>query len=669
LGEGWSDFYALSLLNNTNADDPDGEYAAGGYATYQLAKLTDNYLYGIRRFPYTTDNRINPLTWADADDTTANMSGGIKASPLGFEDNGGLEVHALGEIWALSLWEVRSRIIADPNGADGDVPTGNATMLQLTTDAMKLTPLNPSVVDARDALIDADCAANACANERSIWAGFADRGLGYGAVAPLGLVGPYGFAGHMGVGESFAPPYLDVQDVTIDDSAGNNNGAIEPGEPIALKVKLLNPWRAAAQKVVSATATLSSSTPGVTILDDTSSYGSIAAQASASGDPFQLIVNPSATCGQSLSFSLQTTSALGTTNATFTLRLGAAAGVGAPRTFTRTINGGLPIPTGDPLGVTNDLVIADDLEIADLDFRIDNLTHSWTGDLTVMLKGPNGYGTDLIYLRDTFRFTATSGDGDNFVNTVIDQQATANLEQAPASSAPFTGKWKPAFNSQLWTVPGLPTLAPDPIGQLSRFNGLSTKGAWRVHVTDQYQPDGGALNVWSLIVTPRAFTCVPFSPTPLLRGTKAVSGTLAEGSNAVYTVELSNLGSLAQPDAAGPEFTDVLPAGLALVSATADAGLVTSDLSANTVHWDGTLAAVGGTATITIVAKIIAGTAGTTIANQGTIAYDADANGSNEASALTDDPSTEPLNDATQFVVGLADNTVVYMPFIRHAAP
>src|SRR5262249_6678266 len=36
MGEGWSDFYALSLLNNTNADDPNGKYAAGAYATYKL---------------------------------------------------------------------------------------------------------------------------------------------------------------------------------------------------------------------------------------------------------------------------------------------------------------------------------------------------------------------------------------------------------------------------------------------------------------------------------------------------------------------------------------------------------------------------------------------------------------------------------------------------------
>ena len=41
---------------------------------------------------------------------------------------------------------------------------------------------NPSGVGNHCAK-DADCATNACANEASIWAGFADRGLGFGIPA------------------------------------------------------------------------------------------------------------------------------------------------------------------------------------------------------------------------------------------------------------------------------------------------------------------------------------------------------------------------------------------------------------------------------------------------------------------------------------------------------
>src|SRR5262249_45828184 len=96
MGEGGSDLYALSLTHHTNADAPNAKYAAGAYATYQLLGLTDNYLYGIRRFPYSTDNSVNPLTWGDVDDVTYDPSGGIAPSPLNalvFEGGGALEVH------------------------------------------------------------------------------------------------------------------------------------------------------------------------------------------------------------------------------------------------------------------------------------------------------------------------------------------------------------------------------------------------------------------------------------------------------------------------------------------------------------------------------------------------------------------------------------------------
>ncbi len=509
MGEGWSDFYALSLLNNTNADNPNGRYATGSYATYQLGGLTDNYVYGIRRFPYSTDNSVNPLTWADADDTTANMSGGIAVSPLGFEFNGGLEVHNVGEIWALTLWEMRSRIIADPAGANGDVPTGNLTSLQLVTDAMKMTPINPSFVDARDALIAADGATNTYANEQSIWAGFADRGLGYKAVAPLGISG-FSNLGHIGIGESFSLPYLDATGVTINDTmSGNANGTVDPGETIKITVPLFNPWHHTSKNVASATATLTTSTPGLTITDNSSTYAAIAAQATTSGDTFTVqIPLMGLTCGQSLKFNVQTVSSLGTTNTTFTLRLGAASGLGAPVTYTKVMSSGLAIPDGDSTGVTDTLTITDDLQIADIDFRVDNLQHTFTGDLSITLKAPNGYGANLIWLREAL---FGGGDGDNFINTVIDDESSNDLNQSPATAAPFTGSWAPAFNSAVWLLFGDPGLFPDPIGQLSRMDGLSTQGDWKFHVADEFNLDSGTLNSWSLIVTPVAYTCTPFS--------------------------------------------------------------------------------------------------------------------------------------------------------------
>ena len=649
MGEGWSDFVALSLLNNTNADDPNGEYASGAYATYQLGGLTDNYVYGIRRFPYTPDHSINPMTWAETDDVTTDYSGGIPISPLGFEFNGGLEVHNIGEIWALTLWGVRARVIADPAGANGDVPTGNHTMLQIVIDAMKLTPANPSYTEARDALILADCATNACANEKSIWDGFADRGLGYGAVAPLEQAGIFNL-GNMAVGTSFKLPQLDFSSFTVDDSAANNNGAVDPGEPIFLSVALLNPWRGAGFNVPAGTvATLSTSTPGVTSVDNTSTYPAIPANNTATGDTFLFTLSTSALCGQSIKFTVTTTSSLGTTSFDFTIRVGTASGTGAPVTYTKTLNPVLDIPDNDPRGVFDTMTITDDLEIADLNFRVDNIQHTFTGDLTVELRGPNGYGTDMIWLREIL---FGGGDGDNFIDTVIDDESINDLNQSFDTDAPYTGDWAPAFNSDVWFLFGDPAIFPDPVGQLSRYDGMSTQGDWTTLVADWAAIDTGTLNAWSIIVTPTNFVCAGFAPTADVTGTKTVSGTFTPGGSITYTVVLTNNGTANQGDNPGHEFTDVLPASLTLVSASATSGTAVATVGTNTVTWDGSLALLGGSVTITINATINAQPpCVATISNQGTISFDNDNDGTNNASGVTDDPGTVAANDPTSFNV------------------
>jgi uncharacterized repeat protein (TIGR01451 family) len=118
-------------------------------------------------------------------------------------------------------------------------------------------------------------------------------------------------------------------------------------------------------------------------------------------------------------------------------------------------------------------------------------------------------------------------------------------------------------------------------------------------------------------------------------GTKSVSGTFSPGGTVTYTVVLTNSGGAAQSDNPGDEFTDVLPAQLSLVSASATAGTVVAAVATNTVTWNGSIPA-GGSVTITIQASINPGTAGgSVVSNQGTVSFDADGNGVNETTALT----------------------------------
>jgi uncharacterized repeat protein (TIGR01451 family) len=150
---------------------------------------------------------------------------------------------------------------------------------------------------------------------------------------------------------------------------------------------------------------------------------------------------------------------------------------------------------------------------------------------------------------------------------------------------------------------------------------------------------------------------------------KSVNGAIhAEGSQITYTIVLTNTGSLAQADNPGNELTDVLPSSLTLISATATSGTAVANVGTNTVTWNGSIAS-GGTVTLTIQAFVKQGTIGTAISNQATVSYDSDANGTNDASHLSDDPSTAAPGDPTSFqVVGSVPALSQMMLFLLAAA-
>jgi hypothetical protein len=210
LQEGWSDIYAMSLatdypVTRTEAmRDPDLVYPNGGWLVYQFfGENFDNYFYGIRRYPYSTDLRVNPFTFADADPlqylyTYFRVNAKYPESPLCLSNYGVTEVHNLGEIWASILWQARSHVMKDSKNSGQTFKAGNERMLQILTDGLKLTPLAPTFCDARNAILAAGFAqpalppnpadpenpTSAQRNEIALWRGFAERGLGYSAVCP-----------------------------------------------------------------------------------------------------------------------------------------------------------------------------------------------------------------------------------------------------------------------------------------------------------------------------------------------------------------------------------------------------------------------------------------------------------------------------------------------------
>jgi len=138
------------------------------------------------------------------------------------------------------------------------------------------------------------------------------------------------------------------------------------------------------------------------------------------------------------------------------------------------------------------------------------------------------------------------------------------------------------------------------------------------------------------------------APGALVSGTKTVSaGPYTVGSTITYTIVLTNSGTGAQADNPGNEFIDVLPPTLALVSATSPA---VANTGTNTVTFNGAIPA-GGSVTFTITATILPTAAGTTVSNQGTISYDSDGNGTNDATAQTDDPAAGGAANPTNIQV------------------
>lgn len=133
MGEGWSDYWAVTL----NGDGAVGEYSTGNPN-------------GIRRAPYSVPAATVHDSYADV-------------------GAGGFQVHRDGEVWAATLWDLRTTL-------------GAAISDRIVLNGMKFTPNRPSFLAARDGILQADQNLNGGANRCAIWTVFARHGMGVSAV-------------------------------------------------------------------------------------------------------------------------------------------------------------------------------------------------------------------------------------------------------------------------------------------------------------------------------------------------------------------------------------------------------------------------------------------------------------------------------------------------------
>jgi len=127
----------------------------------------------------------------------------------------------------------------------------------------------------------------------------------------------------------------------------------------------------------------------------------------------------------------------------------------------------LAIPDNDPVGVSSIVSATNDVSITDVNVTV-NITHTWDSDLTITLISPSATSVELS--------SGNGGSGDNYTNTVFDDEATSLIT---AGSAPFTGAFQPE-------------------GSLASLIGESSVGDWTLMISDAVNQDTGTLLDWSL---------------------------------------------------------------------------------------------------------------------------------------------------------------------------
>jgi extracellular elastinolytic metalloproteinase len=170
MSESWSDLAAMEYLNEHG-------YAPSGIQAFTIGQyVTSDPVAGIRN--YNMSN--SPLNYSSVD-----------------YDFVGLQVHASGEVWSATNFDIRSAMIQrygagtpalQKSCANGQTPVtscpGNRRWAQLMFDSFLLMANSAnSQVDARDALLGADMIRFGGANQDLLWNGFAKRGLGEAALS------------------------------------------------------------------------------------------------------------------------------------------------------------------------------------------------------------------------------------------------------------------------------------------------------------------------------------------------------------------------------------------------------------------------------------------------------------------------------------------------------
>jgi hypothetical protein len=267
---------------------------------------------------------------------------------------------------------------------------------------------------------------------------------------------------------------------------------LKPGGTAQLSVAINNAGGAAATAI---SAVLTSSSPDVLILQGTSTYNNIPSAASATNNQaFSFFVQPTAICGAALPFSLTINY---TGNGPHPVVFNFSIQTGGAGQFSHFAYAGDPvlIPLGSPAGVDVPFTVDGFAgTIARLKFNIDGTTcstavaattvgidHSWAGDLILSLRSPTGRQVTVLS-----EAGGPFNSGNNFCQTILDDEAANSIENVTLNDAPFTGTFSP-------------------FQPLSTFSGDSPNGTWTLHAQDLVAADTGSVRAFSIDIS--SFGC------------------------------------------------------------------------------------------------------------------------------------------------------------------
>ncbi|MEN8185681.1 MAG: reprolysin-like metallopeptidase [Bacteroidota bacterium] len=127
------------------------------------------------------------------------------------------------------------------------------------------------------------------------------------------------------------------------------------------------------------------------------------------------------------------------------------------------------IPDNNYLGATSTLNITDNLNIEKITVSA-KITHTWVGDLTLILESPSGTSVELIIKQ-------CWGDGNEDINVTFDDEGVDLV----------CGTSRPVISGTI-----------NPVQKLSVLKGENSLGNWKLKVVDGGDLDIGTIDEWSI---------------------------------------------------------------------------------------------------------------------------------------------------------------------------